>query len=50
MPTADALIDVLTGLDGRSLVPYIDFGDPEEVDLLVELFRTVGNEPEPCCV
>ena len=50
MTTADALIDVLTGLDGLSLVPYIDFADPDEVDLLVQLFRTAGNEPELCGV
>ena len=47
---ADAVIDALTGLDGRSLIPFIDLDDAEEVRLFVDLVRTTGNETALCGV
>ncbi|MCU1487398.1 MAG: hypothetical protein JWN67_4144 [Actinomycetia bacterium] len=39
---ADELIASLTGLDGRTLLPFIDPTEQEEVDALVALLRWDG--------
>lgn len=41
---ADPVIDSLTGLDGRSLLPFVDLTQPDEVELLVGLLRWQGPE------
>jgi hypothetical protein len=41
---ADPVIHSLTGLDGRSLLPFVDLTEPDEVELLVALLRWQGPE------
>ena len=41
---ADELIASLTGLDGRTLLPFIDLTEQEEVDALVALLRWDGPD------
>jgi hypothetical protein len=41
---ADEVIASLTGLDGQSLLPYIDLTEQDENDALVALLRWQGPD------